>query len=292
MQIPKELRKGVVFLGYRDDNGVEHFAGTAFYVGRTLAVGMGFNYLVTARHVIDGIRNKRRAQVLMRVNQARGSAVWIETPIDHWIAHTDSSVDVAVKRTVMIPAIDHNSIPIRNFVNDSIIRAENIGMGDEVFLPGLFVNHYGEDRNIPIIRTGNIAAMPEEKVTVNKLGKIDAYLIEARSIGGLSGSPVYVHVEAVRYSDERTPTAIYGGPGHYLLGLMHGHYDQHWQSGKDKVNLGIAIVIPASKILEVINQQIIKSADDKDEKDWREKGMPTADHVERAELHQTTSSSG
>jgi hypothetical protein len=58
---------------------------------------------------------------------------------------------------------------------------------------------------------------------------------------------------------------------------MHGHYDQHWQSGKDKVNLGIAIVIPAAKILEVINQPIIKSADDNDEKDWREKGMPHAD---------------
>lgn len=276
MQIPKEIRKGVVFLGYRDDSGVEHFAGTAFYVSRTIAVGLGFTYLVTARHVIDGIRNKGQEPVLMRVNQTRGSAVWIETPIDHWTPHADTSVDVAVKRTVIIPGIDHNSIPIRNFVNDSIIKAENIGMGDEVFLPGLFLNHYGEDRNIPIIRTGNIAAMPEEKVTVTKLGKIDAYLIEARSIGGLSGSPVYVHVEAVRYSDERMPTAIYSGPGHYLLGLMHGHYDQYWQSGKDKVNLGIAIVVPAAKILEVINQPIIKSADDKDEKDWLEKGMLTA----------------
>ena len=287
MQIPKEIRGCVVFLGYRDDAGVEHFAGTAFYVGRTIAVGYGFTYLVTAKHVIDGIRGKGKDQVLMRVNQTRGNAVWVDTPIDHWIPHpTDSSVDVAVKRTVIIPGLDHNSIPIRGFVNDAIIKEENIGMGDEVFLPGLFANHYGEDRNIPIMRTGNIAAMPEEKVTVDKLGKIDAYLIEARSINGLSGSPVYVHLDAVRYADNRMPTAIYGGPGHYLLGLMHGHYDKNWQTGgrADRVNLGIAIVVPAAKILEVINQPMIKDADDKDEKEWREKQLPTADSLEDEEL--------
>jgi hypothetical protein len=274
MQIPKEIRKGVVFLGYRDSAGMERFAGTAFYVGRTIALGYGFTYLVTAKHVIDGIRRKGTDQVLMRVNQTKGKAVWVDTPIDHWLPHpTDSSVDVAVKRTVIRNELDHNSIPIRGFVNEAVVKGENIGMGDEVFLPGLFANHYGEERNVPIIRTGNIAAMPDEKVTVDKLGRIDAYLIEARSIGGLSGSPVYVHVQAVRYTDDRTPTAIYGGPSHYLLGLMHGHYDQNWQTGgrADRVNLGIAIVVPAAKILEVISQPMIKDADDKDESEWREK---------------------
>jgi len=275
MQIPKEIKKGVVFLGYRNDDGIEQFAGTAFYVSRSIANGMGFTYLVTARHVIDGIRTKRREKVLMRVNPTRGSAVWVEIPIEHWISHTDPSVDVVVKRAAIIKGADHNSIPIRSFVNAETIKAENIGIGDEVYMPGLFVNHYGEDRNIPVVRTGNIAAMAEEKIVVNKFGKIDAYLIEARSIGGLSGSPVYVHVEAIRYSDERVPTAIYPSPGNYLLGLMHGHYDQNWQSGKDRVNLGIAIVIPATKILEVINQPTIKDADDVDEKEWRKQGMPS-----------------
>ena len=33
----------------------------------------------------------------------------------------------------------------------------------------------------------------------------------------------------------------------------------------EMVNMGIAIVVPATKILEVINQQMIKDADDKDE---------------------------
>jgi hypothetical protein len=283
MQIPKEIKKCVVFLGYRDDSGVEQFAGTAFYVGRTIATGYGFTYLVTARHVIDGIRGKGTDKVLMRVNQIRGNAIWVDTPIDHWLSHpTDASVDVAVKRTKLIAGLDHNSIPIRGLVNEVIIKKENIGMGDEIFLPGLFANHSGEGRNIPIIRIGNIAAMPEEKVVVDKLGKIDAYLVEARSISGLSGSPVYVHVEAVRYADNRMPTAVYGGPGHYLLGLMHGHYDKNWQTGgrADRVNLGIAIVIPAEKILEVINQLMIKEADDKDEKEWREKGIPTMDSLE------------
>ena len=47
----------------------------------------------------------------------------------------------------------------------------------------------------------------------------------------------------------------------YLLGLMHGHWDRVVPvdvTGDDiefeSVNMGIAIVVPAKKILEVINQ--------------------------------------
>jgi hypothetical protein len=49
---------------------------------------------------------------------------------------------------------------------------------------GLFSEHQGAERNIPIVRVGNIAAMPEEPVLTTSWGAIDAYLIEARSIGG------------------------------------------------------------------------------------------------------------
>ena len=54
----------------------------------------------------------------------------------------------------------------------------------------------GRDRNFPIVRTGHIAMMPDEKIPKVKIGdwegNADAYLIESRSIGGWSGSPVFV----------------------------------------------------------------------------------------------------
>jgi len=39
-----------------------------------------------------------------------------------------------------------------------------LGLGDETFSIGLFRSHYGQERNIPIIGIGDIAAMPEEPI--------------------------------------------------------------------------------------------------------------------------------
>ncbi len=100
--------------------------------------------------------------------------------------------------------------------------------------------------------------MPEEPVQTKALGAIDAYLVEARSIGGLSGSPVFVHLSGVRRG-----SLTLGQEPIYWLGLMHGHFDLERLETDVvesdilmdiKVNMGIAIVVPVSKILEVLNQ--------------------------------------
>lgn len=54
---------------------------------------------------------------------------------------------------------------------------------------------------IPIVRVGNRASYPEQHVHTLDFGEMDAYLIEARSIGGLSGSPAFCYAEPGR-SDE------------------------------------------------------------------------------------------
>ena len=84
-------------------------------------------------------------------------------------------------------------------------------MGDEVFVVGLFRHRHGTQRNIPIVRVGNLAALTEEKVATNDFGLVDAYLIEARSIGGLSGSPVFLNLWVVRHVEKQVKHAT-GGP--------------------------------------------------------------------------------
>jgi len=127
----------------------------------------------------------------------------------------------------------------------------------------LFSKFHGKIKNIPIIRVGNIAMMPEEKIFVgNDLGEIEAYLVESRSIGGLSGSPVFVYLGNMR---PKNGTWNLGGDQKlfYLLGLMHGHWDIEEDKidivvedkVKDELNTGIAVVVPASKILEVLDYQ-------------------------------------
>jgi hypothetical protein len=167
------------------------------------------------------------------------------------------------------------------FLSDEIMRSKSIGSGDEVFITGLFAHLSGSKRNLPIVRMGNIAMMPGEPVPTTAFGDIEAYLIEARSIGGLSGSPAFVR-----------ETVQMGLGSFYLLGLMHGHWDippqqknDELQVGEDmfsRVNLGIAIVVPAKKILEVVNQpELLEMRRTADEKRRRET-MPTLDELAKA----------
>jgi hypothetical protein len=164
---------------------------------------------------------------------------------------TDASVDVAVyPYAPPLETYDYKAVHVNTFLTGEIIQQKEIGVGDEVFVTGLFAHAAGSQRNLPIVRTGNIAMMPDEVIPTDS-GNIEAYLIEARSIGGLSGSPVFVR-----------QTVALGIGGFYLLGLMHGHWEIPTDRKNDslmgndlhgKVNMGIAIVIPAKKILEVLN---------------------------------------
>ena len=260
MQIPDEIRKCVVFVCYKTREGMQ-LAGTAFFVGMPLeATQLQVVYLITAKHVIDGISKRSIDQrVYLRMNLKQGQANFVETPIENWIFHSqESNVDVAVLSWAPPQDVfDYRIIPYNMAATEEIIQKEEIGVGDDVFLTGLFANHFGSQRNLPIIRVGNIASMPEEKVHTEELGDIDAYLVEARSIGGLSGSPVFVFIGNMR----KVGTAIQmgrSGPLFYWLGLMHGHFDLSKLETDNlvedtltnlKINMGIAIVIPVWKIL-------------------------------------------
>ncbi len=130
--------------------------------------------------------------------------------------------------------------------------------------------------------------MPDEPVRT-KLGSMDAYLIEARSIGGVSGSPVFVRETKLVGLGQGVegPGPLIGYGSFYLLGLMHGHWDLSPESlndeivddetGSASVNMGIAIVTPARKILEVLNHpELIKHRELVTEK-RKGQNLPTPD---------------
>jgi hypothetical protein len=198
------------------------------------------------------------------MNIKSSGAAWIKTELAAWNHHpSDVTADVAVAWFSLTEQMEHKAIPIGMCATHSVITAERVGVGDELFLTGLFVPHIGQRRNIPIVRVGNIAAMPQEKVST-KFGKI-----EARSIGGLSGSPVFVNLSGVRHGNLNLV-----GPKFFLLGLMHGHFDSELSrdsrsdlSSLEVVNMGIGVVVPISKVLETINQPNIRVREDRWERD-------------------------
>jgi hypothetical protein len=253
MRVPEEVRQCVIFVGLPVNapdgrKGIKP-KGTAFFVSILSESDpkITHTYIATAKHVAIRIEGSNFAA---RVNTKDGHSKRVLGEGTRWWYHpTDPSVDVAIIPWAPPQEVEFKSIPTKMFISEETLQNEDIGIGDEVFMTGLFAHLSGSKRNIPIIRLGNIAMIPNEPVPTS-IGTIEAYLIEARSIGGLSGSPVFVH-------------KITKGRGKlHLLGLMHGHWDIPTENKNDlddkdflgSVNMGIAIVVPAKKILEVLNQ--------------------------------------
>jgi|SRR5208283_1039052 len=255
MKITEDVKNCVVFIAVKNDEGQLRFVATGFFVWLHVPEG-GFLYLVTAKHVATRLKGR---QFLIRVNLKDGSSDFVEAESgsNWWYHPKDESVDVAVLSwsTTRIELVDYKCIPETMFLNDEIISQQEIGIGDDVFITGLFAHLSGSKRNLPIVRTGNIAMMPDEKILTKQFGESEAYLIEIRSIGGLSGSPAFVR-------PSNPNPMIIGQPSVYLLGLTSGHWEipperrNEFQTVEDdaidKVNMGIAVVVPAKKIREVL----------------------------------------
>jgi hypothetical protein len=111
---------------------------------------------------------------------------------------------------------------------------------------------------------GHIACMRHEPV-LTAYGYIDAYLIEARSISGLSGSPVFFinGTRAIKSGPGTVALSLAADKPYYLLmGLVHGHFDirnlnedtvvEDERKTTGGINTGIGVVIPVDKIIETI----------------------------------------
>jgi hypothetical protein len=97
---------------------------------------------------------------------------------------------------------------------------------------------------------------------------MDAYLIELRSLGGLSGSPVFLHLSGPRSKKNSDKFFVIEPHAFYLLGLVNGHWnldpatkevisEDYQINNREKINTGIGIVVPAIKILETLNHPIV-----------------------------------
>lgn len=148
----------------------------------------------------------------------------------------------------------------------------------DLFMVGRFISQGGRQRNLPSVRFGNISMMPLEKVK-NSFGlMVRIFLVECRSIGGYSGSPVFVYINpdwprpkgAVSYSDILGP---------WLLGVDYGHVISHeqvqckshgeWKDSqqlRSVSNTAMARVVPAwdlAKLLQT-NERLIRQRECED----------------------------
>ena len=83
---------------------------------------------------------------------------------------------------------------------------------------------------------------------------------------------------------------IQSDPRYFLLGLMHGHFDSPDDgnidavdmdvAGRGYVNMGIGIVVPFEKIMEVVRHPKIKEGQDAIVERLKKERLPTMDSVD------------
>lgn len=299
MRLNDEVRKCVVFVGRPRPDGGLTITGTGFLVSmdapRVGSHAGYFVYLVTARHVADRLPAERFG-IHVRLKSGQTSVLWVDGPA--WQFHpTDADrVDLAiVSPRLDLSEVDVRLIPVENILTDGTIEERGIGPGDEVYITGLFNRLQDE----PIVRTGNIAAMPRAPIPGVKIGwrqacDSEGYLIEVRSLGGLSGSPIFVrqtvgmHITVEKKEGGTEELPMFGGGPFYLLGLMHGHWkikpgehdrvDFETTQEEGSVAVGLSIAVPGKKILDILNSAESVVARDEAKRRWYEEwGTTTSD---------------
>jgi hypothetical protein len=179
--------------------------------------------------------------------------------------------------------------------------------GHDVFFIGMFSELPGQERVEAIARFGKVA-LPKTKIRITvipdsgSLVEVDACLVESRSWGGESGSPVFLYEEHylkqdffddVGLSDVQKSPVRASQVWPPLLGILHGHYEIPRgvkigieDTGADvSVNSGIAVVIPAHEIYATLmDERLVKDREelkDRLERQARKRGTPKPDSVAR-----------
>jgi hypothetical protein len=287
MQVDERVRKCAAFIGRQTQRGFVA-DGTGFFVFLH-DDDFRFDYFVTAQHLIWPNRRRKPERppeegIVIRVNKKIEGCRLIRSKPSEWMFPEDASVDVCAYPFDLLTHDSENDLDIASnnlrtiALGGADVFTPNFFVGDEVFIAGAFVGRVGYNKNIPIIRIGNIAAMPEEPIDFAS-PKIPAYLIETRSMGGTSGSPVFLNwhegrrggtsVRSVSHPDGSEDLFL----PYVLMGMivsMHGgNYPHDFVSEQDtdihlakdvEFNAGIAVALPISVVSDLLESKQAKEA--------------------------------
>jgi hypothetical protein len=289
VRVTDDLRRCVVFFGYPDatpGKGGIHCIGTGFLLEHD-----GLGYLSTAAHLAHALGGD---PFLVRFNKHDGTSENVHMDEAKWYFHSDPTVDVAVA-PLFIDFKSHDAIFLGGesleLTKNQFIE-ENIGIGDLTYTVGLFRLLSGEKRNLPICHSGSIALFPsDEKIPVidwrdasrEKIISVEGFLVETHSLQGLSGSPVFVRPQTVldpakslnvdrgAWRPKESRLIMWPMVQLRLLGLWQGSWDAPPDqilatqpgTGGSRVPIGMGVVVPCYKIVELLDSPEVKEDRDK-----------------------------
>jgi len=256
--------------------------GSGFWVSRPSQNIPNYHWLfaVSNKHVVHKI-----GASVIRANARYHTGFEIfETEPTDWIEHP-AGHDIAIlpiSYSHVLPVVNLVTLLPEMFATVENITAERIGIGDDVYMIGRFINHEGTPRNTPSVRFGNISMLPFEPIYIDAETKPQlSFAIELRSMCGYSGSPVFVEVGGLQ---RRSGGTSMGPPSQLLLGVHWGHIIEPWTVQKIIVsakpsglrhdereieqvsaNTGMNGVVPAWFLREMFDLPVVKEVLQRDE---------------------------
>lgn len=255
-RIPDHLVEGAAFM-FRTKQEAESRAkigGTAFVVSKLMADSkeiagqeLFVPYLVSCKHVIFAA-----AASVASVNRWDGGAPdSLETEPTDWIEHPDGDDLVAICMMNQLRPTRHklSHIDSRSIIKKEAYAPLQIGVGDEVFMIGRFINHQGQKQNRAAARFGSISMMSED-IWVKRTNRFQESLaVEMRSRTGFSGSAVIVYRTPATVLADVTVPDFWG-----VLGVNWGYIKD-----EDDENTWLNGVVPGWKILELLETPALRA---------------------------------
>ena len=272
----------------RDEGG-----GTGFMVGMRFEEERGAEhvYVVTAAHLLYRTKTKTGLTPVRHWNwPGRREGSIFPTVASDWVPHRDGD-DIAIAPVATHIRGDRSYLIDANFlVTKQWVASYDVGVGHDVF----YVGRYKLPESacsVPTVRFGNISHMPMPVWHPGFGREVTSFLVEGRSRGGFSGSPVIVRMRqedepysapSLAWDDNpvipgRSP--FHGTSGEldrYILGLNWGHATEEQSARgymgrvrvnplKIDVNEGIMCVAPAWRILDVLNSDKLREHREREE---------------------------
>lgn len=260
--------------------------GSGFIVGRASTEIPNFKhyYGVTNWHLSNDL-----GASIIRINTKDGKSRFLDYGPEDWHFIKDGDDLSIIDLTDDERQGDHVTHYVEpGFFNQEAIERFEIGLGEDVYMTGLFADQPGGERNTPAIRFGNVALMADANAPIEQPNGIlrPSHLVDMRSRTGFSGSPVALY---------RIPEADLSGIGvvkplpmpnqlHLrakILGLFGVHCGQYYDEVKvlkarpkrreqtgdpiqegDRLYIqsGMTIVVPAWRITELMDQEVFEVA--------------------------------
>lgn len=248
-------------------------------------------YAVTAHHVLG-----KESAYSIRLDR-HGETRWLHIDPHEWIWDTGGP-DIAaadITEELIQSGALAGCVGMDAFCTKEFIAHQEVGVGEDGFMLGLFHDLPGAKRNLVVGRFGNVALMATDsaKVKLPNGKSFPAHLFDIRSRPGFSGSPVFVY--RVPTNDLRDG----GAPGFNidannkflkLLGIHVSQYNdfipeieirqspgqapQYIKTGKELViPNSVTIVVPAWEVGSLLMQQRFKDQREAREMDEESKRL-------------------